>query len=132
MRTNISFWMNSTEDKTQIYIVPRHGDMPPKAGIKSDWTPVSMTYDDRAHERFLEDCRIHNFTFISESEIEAVTGIRQMREFGKNVYVVTNANDQYWNMFYGWMNTRNDATRFTNDAMARVNLPDGGVWHQLC
>jgi hypothetical protein len=132
MHTNISFWMNSTQDKTLIYIVPRHADMPPKAEFKKDWTPVSITYADHAHERFLEECRIHHYTFLSENEIEKVTGIRQMREFGINIYVITNAAGQYWNMFYGWMSKLSEASRFTHCETDNVKMPGGGTWLQLC
>lgn len=132
MRTTISFWLNMSEDRWQIYIVPRHADMPPRAEIKADWTPVSITYEDRAHEHFLEECRIQHYTFLSEDEIEAVTGQRQMREFGINIYVITNAAGQYWNMFYGWMSKLSEASRFTHCETNNVKMPEGGVWLQRC
>jgi hypothetical protein len=132
MRTNISFWMNSTEDQTLIYIVPRHADMPPRKELKEHWTPVSVTYEDRPHERFLEDCRIQHYTFLSENEIEEVTGIRQMRKFGNNISVITNASDQYWNVYYGWMSKLSEASRFIHCEIDNVKMPEGGVWLQRC
>lgn len=87
MRTTISYWSKLSEDKTsrEVYLVPLHGAQPPLPLYAENWTPVSISFEDRAMERFMEECTIYKLHFISPSEIERITGEKsQMVKFNQN------------------------------------------------
>lgn len=87
MRTTISYWSKRSNDTyaRDVYLVPLHGDQPPLPQYKDGWSPVSSTYEDRALERFIEDCMIYKMRFISAHEIERITGQKsQMVKFNQN------------------------------------------------
>lgn len=134
MLQNISYWVkgdfSDDQHKNWIYIVPSHGANPPLD--RSEWVPVSVTYDDRPYERFLEECRIQGYTFLKESEIEEVTGQRQMRNFGIQIYVIKHDDGRYYNIRYGWMNTVSNCSRFTGEEIEHFTLPANSHWDRRC
>jgi hypothetical protein len=50
------------------------------------------------------------------------------------VYVITKADQQefFWNIRAGWIQDKNNASRYFGSEVADEALPPQGLWYQLC